>query len=538
VSIHRFLISSFVLLIVLLGALFASLMRLAELHDMRTESEHRRYVSYKLADELRQSSDDLTRMARLFVATGEERFAEYFDEILAIRMGKKPRPTEYDLVYWDLVDENGTRPRPNGEAISLDDLMVAQGFTVEEFRKLTEARERSDGLVRMEAIAMNAIRGQFVDDTGRFSRAGDSDPELARTIMFGPEYLSAKAQIMTPINEFLQLLDQRTMAEVDNLRARGRRLMVLSLIISFAALSLSILAIFWLHRRVLRPLGLVSAATKKVAQGEFEHQVDYHSRDEFGNLVTVFNSMVEETRGSVSELQASNRSLEEHRKDLEREKQVSEGLLLNVLPAVIAQRLRDGETTIADEFPEVSVMFADLVDFTTLAEKLGPFELVGLLNDLFEMFDERLDEFELEKIKTIGDCYMVVAGIPVPQVDHAQRIAEFALAVRDDFARFVKERGLKIDLRIGMHSGTAIAGVVGTRKFAYDLWGDVVNVASRIESSGSPGKIHVSDAFMIRVKDSFLFEDHGTVDLKGKDPMHTYYLKKKRYQPTQNSSLR
>jgi len=173
-------------------------MRLAELHDMRTESEHRRYVSYKLADELRQSSDDLTRMARLFVATGEERFAEYFEEILSIRMGKKPRPTEYDLVYWDLVDEDGKRPRPNGEAISLDDLMVAQGFTVEEFRKLTEARERSDGLVRMEAIAMNAIRGQFVDDTGGFSRAGDSDPELARKIMFGPEYLSAKAQSHDP----------------------------------------------------------------------------------------------------------------------------------------------------------------------------------------------------------------------------------------------------------------------------------------------------------------------------------------------------
>ncbi len=535
-SIHRFLISSFVLLIVLLCALFASLMRLAELHDMRTESEHRRYVSYKLADELRQSSDDLTRMARLFVATGEERFAEYFEEILSIRMGKKPRPTEYDLVYWDLVDEDGKRPRPNGEAISLDDLMVAQGFTVEEFRKLTEARERSDGLVRMEAIAMNAIRGQFVDDTGGFSRAGDSDPELARKIMFGPEYLSAKAQIMTPINEFLQLLDQRTMAEVSDLRARGRRLMVISLVISFAALSLSILSVFWLHRRVLLPLGLVSAATEKVRQGEYEHQVEYLSRDEFGNLVRVFNSMVKETRSSVSELRDSNRSLEEHRKDLEREKQVSEGLLLNVLPAVIAQRLRDGETTIADEFPEVSVMFADLVDFTILSEKLGPFELVQLLNDIFEMFDLRLDEFGLEKIKTIGDCYMVVAGIPVPQVDHAQRIAEFALAVRDDFARFVKERGMKIDLRIGMHSGTAIAGVVGTRKFAYDLWGDVVNVASRIESSGSPGQIHVSDAFMIRVKDSFIFEDHGTVELKGKGPMHTYFLKKKRYQSTQNPS--
>ena len=214
---------------------------------------------------------------------------------------------------------------------------------------------------------------------------------------------------------------------------------------------------------------------------------------------------------------------------MEREKKKSEDLLLNVLPSVIAQRLRDGETTIADEFPEVSVMFADLVNFTELAEELGPHELVRLLNDIFALLDRRLEEWGLEKIKTIGDCYMVVAGIPEPVADHAHRIGEFALAVREDFSRFVAARGLDIKIRVGVHSGTAIAGVVGTKRFAYDLWGDVVNVASRIESTGVAGKIHVSEAFMVRLADTFVFELHGDIDVKGKGIMRTYFLEGRRY---------
>lgn len=529
-SIHRFLVSFFVVLILLLGGLVAALGILSSLHVEGTEGEQRRFASYKLADELRQSSDDLTRMARLYVTTGDERFADHFNEVLAIRMGKAPRPREYDLVYWDLVTEDGARPRESGEAISLDDLMVEQGFSVEEFRKLTEAREKSDKLVGMENVAMNAVRGRFADDRGGFTRTADPDLDLARSIMFGPDYLREKAQIMTPINEFLQILDRRTNAEVGELRKQMGKVVLGSLGFGFGALLFSLLALLWLRKRVLHPLALVAAATDHVAKGDYEQRVEYESSDELGTLVTAFNAMVEQTRASVEKLKASNDTLEEHRKDLEREKNISESLLLNVLPAVIARRLREGETPIADEFPEVSVMFADLVNFTELAEKLGPFELVKLLNEIFEMFDQRLDEFGLEKIKTIGDCYMVVAGIPEPQADHAKRIGEFALAVRDDFQRFAAGRGLGISLRIGVHSGTAIAGVVGTKKFTYDLWGDVVNVASRIESTGQPGRIHVSEAFMIRLKDTFQFSDHATVELKGKGPMATYFLEGRRYE--------
>ena len=302
-----------------------------------------------------------------------------------------------------------------------------------------------------------------------------------------------------------------------------------ALLISLASVILCLSSIVILQRKVLKPLTLLSNATEKVGQGDYAHQIDHRSNDEMGNLVSAFNNMVVDTRESVAALHTTNQQLKENQEALEEEKQVSENLLLNILPSVIAERLRGGEMTIADEFPEVSVMFADLVNFTELAEVLGPKDLVKLLNDVFALFDKRLDEFGLEKIKTIGDCYMVVAGVPKPVADHAQRLASFALVIVNDLAQFVEKRGLKIKVRIGLHSGTAVAGVVGTKKFAYDLWGDVVNVASRMESTGTPGMIHVSQAFMSRLQDSFTFSERGDIQVKGKGPMTTYFLESRRY---------
>ena len=347
--------------------------------------------------------------------------------------------------------------------------------------------------------------------------------------MFGNDYLQAKAAIMGPINEFLVLLDERTSEEVTQLRARGRLILRIVLTLSGLAILLSLVSILALRRKVLRPLSLVSEATQLVSDGQYDHQIDHHSSDEVGRLVAAFNTMVDKTRKYVTEINSTNTTLQQNQQELQEEKRKSEELLLNILPGAIADRLRDGETTIADEFPEVTVMFADLVNFTKLSEDLGPYELVKLLNDIFAIFDRRLEEFGLEKIKTIGDSYMVVAGVPEPAADHARRVCEFAFAIREDFARFVATRGIGVGMRIGAHSGTAIAGVVGTKKFAYDLWGDVVNVASRMESSGEPGEIHVSEALMVRLKDLYQFEARGSIEIKGKGPMHTFFVSSRRY---------
>jgi len=180
--------------------------------------------------------------------------------------------------------------------------------------------------------------------------------------------------------------------------------------------------------------------------------------------------------------------------ELERERARSERLLLNVLPGPIAERLKAGESPIADEFSEATILFADLVGFTELSQRMPPGQLVELLDELFSAFDAIATSHGVEKIKTIGDAYMAVAGLPIPRHDHAAAIAEVALEVFASLEAFNRRRGLGLKMRIGINSGPVIAGVMGKHKFAYDLWGDAVNTASRMESHGVPGRIHVGQA--------------------------------------------
>lgn len=202
-----------------------------------------------------------------------------------------------------------------------------------------------------------------------------------------------------------------------------------------------------------------------------------------------------------------------------------EQLLVNVLPPEIAERLQDRRDAIADHFDEASILFADVVDFTPLSDGLRPTEVVGLLDRLFTEFDELVDHYGLEKIKTIGDCYMVAAGVPRPRADHARVLARMALDMRACVGRYARaDDGSPLRLRIGINSGPVVAGVIGRRRFLYDLWGDAVNTASRMESYGTPGQIQIARATWQLVREEFVCEELGTVDVKGKGPMETWRL--------------
>jgi len=201
----------------------------------------------------------------------------------------------------------------------------------------------------------------------------------------------------------------------------------------------------------------------------------------------------------------------------------SDDLLHNILPDDIADRLKTDETMIADDFPSVSVLFADVVGFTPISAGMPPSDLVGLLDELFTSFDGFVAELGLEKIKTVGDEYMAAAGVPRPRIDHAHAAAELALRIRDHVATN-PVRGHRLTLRIGISSGPVTAGIIGTHKFSYDLWGDTVNTASRMESEGVPGSIQVSPSSYELIEDDYLWDPRGLIDVKGKRAMETYLL--------------
>lgn len=206
------------------------------------------------------------------------------------------------------------------------------------------------------------------------------------------------------------------------------------------------------------------------------------------------------------------------------EQKKSEELILNILPKKIAKVLKNENRLVAEAYTEASILFADLVEFTPLSELLTPIEMVQLLNEIYSHFDNLVDKFGLEKIRTIGDNYMVAAGVPEPKPDHAQALAKMAIDIGKFVATFPLIKGKKLQFRIGINSGPVVAGVVGKKKFQYDVWGDMVNVASRMESQGLPGKIQVTDFTYGLLQDEFDFEHRGDIDIKGKGKMKTWFL--------------
>ncbi len=212
---------------------------------------------------------------------------------------------------------------------------------------------------------------------------------------------------------------------------------------------------------------------------------------------------------------------------LQIEQEKSEQLLLNILPKPIAERMKKGETNIADSHPDVTVLVADLVGFTTLSAHINPEQIVQLLNEIFSAFDLLAEKHGLEKIRTFGDAYLVAGGISFPRPDHAEASADLALNLQEEIQRLNQEYGISVRLRIGICTGPVVAGVIGRRRFAYDLWGETVNLACRLESTGEPGKIQIAESTYDRLKHKYQFAPKHSIDVKGQDQLSAYWLGKR-----------
>ncbi len=267
----------------------------------------------------------------------------------------------------------------------------------------------------------------------------------------------------------------------------------------------------WLSRSLLGPLRDLTAGVRRFAAGDHEAHVPVRSRDEIGQLCLAFNGMIDDLNQKNLVIESKNRENEE--------------LLLNVLPAPIANRLRGGEKGIADGFAEVTVAFADLVGFTQLSSEMPPAEVVTLLNGLFTRFDVAASELGIEKIKTVGDAYMAVCGLPVPVPNHAERMVRMAIRMVHITREHAMEHGVSMKLRVGINSGPVVAGVIGKSKYIYDLWGDTVNLASRMESGGIPDSVQVTRPVYEKLKDQFVFEARGEIEVKGKGNVEAWVLR-------------
>jgi len=262
----------------------------------------------------------------------------------------------------------------------------------------------------------------------------------------------------------------------------------------------------------------VRSLTKKLERSEYNRAFLEQNWDRNSKLFQTLNT----------EIESQSILIKKQHEELGKEREKSEKLLNNILPQSIAERLKKNPSVIADYFNSITVLFTDIVGFTKISERLTPSELIDFLNCIFSTFDDLVEKYQLEKIKTIGDEYMVAAGFPEPRTDHAEAIADLALEMQEALVNIDKKNN-KILMRTGIHTGPAVAGVIGTKKFNYDVWGDTVNTASRMESNGIGGKIQVSHAVYELLKNKYLLEPRGIIQVKGKGKLKTYWLKGKKH---------
>ena len=291
------------------------------------------------------------------------------------------------------------------------------------------------------------------------------------------------------------------------IRAFQKKFRFSTVVIMLLAVGLALL----MAQAFLRPIRALRDGARRFGAGEKDVVVPVTSHDELGQLTTAFNEMVQNIRRQTEIIEQKNAE--------------NERLLLNILPGAIAERLKEGEKSIADGFAEVTVLFADVVGFTAFSSNTPAAKLVSLLNDLFSRFDTASQRHGIEKIKTIGDCYMAVCGLPKPRPDHARAMIEMALDMHRELGEFNRQEGTNLLLRIGLNSGPVVAGVIGSIKFIYDLWGDTVNLASRMESTGVPGGIQVSESVYQALRGEYQFEERGLIEVKGKGKLPAWILR-------------
>ena len=479
-----------------------------------------------LSEDLVNSSQWETRFARAYIETKDPQKREWYDKVDGILEGSIPRPENYNLVYWDLVAGGFISAPENKDkkSLSLEDRFLRQVVTAEEINQLKNAHNLYKRSCVIERIAMNAMDGRFDDGTGSFLKKGKPDPLTAHKLLFSEDYSKLNGEISLTVAKLIADIERRYAAKIKVEEDSAEKLLTISSYLNSALFGLIIIAMFFLRVKWLNRSRKVLRAISEISEGNLSIRAPVFGNDEVSMTSKAVNRMADNLCLALEKLEEKVGISEKALSDLEVERRRSEKLLHNILPAAIAERLRGGEETIAEIHPEVTVFFSDIVGFTELSARLGPTETVHLLNEIFGKFDELVEKHGVEKIKTIGDSYMVVGGVPNRDPLHCQHVAEFAIESLKFLEEYSSVLRFPLHMRIGIHTGTVAAGIVGKKRFSYDLWGDVVNVASRYESTSKPDRIHVSEAVKVRLDDDYVLIDGGAVDLKGKGSAKSYFL--------------
>ena len=388
-----YILISVSLAILVLSVLTVMVLQFRTLTDLEA-AETRRYESFKLADQLRQSSDDLTRMARTYVVAGDSRYEEYFNRILAIRNGDAPRPEGYDGIYWDLVIAGDNEYFPDRDAIALEELMRQASFSDAEFAKLRQAQSESDALAAIEARAMAAVKGLYPDENGQYTIQAAPDVTLAKELMHSQEYHAAKSRIMLPIAEFMGMVDSRTRGDLLTLQARSSKLMLTALVLVSLSLGLVVVSFFVFERRVFHPVRSLVSAARSLESGHYSERVKPKWQDEIGHLAGTFNHMAEAIESDIDEIKQAGQDLLEARKAADAANAAKSDFLANMSHEIrTPMNAIIGMTHLA-----LNTELTPRQENYLSKVKIAADSLLGIINDVLDFSKIEAGQLELEHV--------------------------------------------------------------------------------------------------------------------------------------------
>jgi len=360
---------------------------------------------------------------------------------------------------------------------------------------------------------IKSARVAFLIYPDQMFEAAEGEHAREDLFLFRTQGVELSDQIQKLLDQEATIQQNRLQSDLNNGKGQLSNAQKTSLIGSLVILLAGLILAWAIGQDIARPIVRLTEVAENIKAGDLNARSGINSHDEIGILSDTFNSMTSNLQNTLESLR------------IEQEK--SENLLLNILPKDIAELLKNEPHTVADHYSDASILFADVVNFTPMSSHMEPIELVELLNKVFSQFDDLVEKYDLEKIKTIGDCYMVASGVPKARPDHAQIITQLSLEMQD----IVKQSdyfGRKLTFRIGINSGPVVAGVIGRKKFIYDLWGDAVNTASRMESNGAGGLVQVTQDTYELIKDDFKCESRGVINVKGKGELPVWFVHEKK----------
>ncbi len=428
---ERFFVFFFVCLALFVATLLACLFLLLKIEDQEVLGAKKAFADYLLADELRQSSDDLTKMVRLYVLTGDPKYADWYQEVLRIRSGLNPTPPNYHEIYWDLILNKKDVPQFSGNVISLKKRIQQQDFPPEEEKFLLESEDQSNLLAKLEQEAIYAMKGKFKNASGYYSIQGKPNPELAARLVSDAEYMRQKAEVMKPLQQFYLHFDQRILDNISQLKVVNKSMIFTSM----------------------------------------------------GLLVAIAFIMIRFLRKAIHSLNLAAES--------------NEHLLLSTLPPAISEQLQQGKGSHVSEC-EAAVLFLDVGVEEAQTEKE-----TEALQLLYTELDQITEVYGVERIRTVQGNYMVASGISEQEDSFAEQLADFMLAAKEKIKEWQEKYHITFYFKAGIASGTVIAGELDQKKYIYDLWGDVLKVASHLESNGVKNEIQITKKLASELKGSF-----------------------------------